>query len=191
MLKQQQQEITASAFNEMVQLPENAGKNLEFIFGEIVEKMVADSDCSTITSTITGELYIYLKKNRIGRLTSAEGGYVVGEHRFIPDVAFIRNERDKNAKRIAGYVDSAPDLAVEVISPTDKNRNINLKIEAYKQAGVLLWIVYPEDKEIHVHESGKPLSVFKLNDTLTSGDVLPNFELPLTDIFVETDTEES
>jgi len=183
MLAKQQAKISAEEFKTLVQLPENLDKNLELIYGEIVEKMVSHPD----SSTITGELYIYLKQNRIGQLTSSEGGYIIGEHRFIPDVAFIINEKTNN-QVVAGYRDTHPDLAVEVISPTDRPREIALKVTAYQEANILLWVVYPEDQEIHVYAPNyAPTRILTIKDTLTGGDVLPDFELPMSDIFGEVE----
>jgi len=191
MLTQQQTETSVDAFNEMVQLPENADKHFELIFGEIIEKMVSHPDSSTIASNIMIELGGYVKRNKLGRMTGADGGYIIGEHRFIPDVAFITHEKAQ-AKIIAGYRDALPDLAIEVISPTDTPHEIAKKTLAYQQAGVFLWVVYPEEKEIFVYSPGEGFpAILTIKDKLVGGDVLPDFEVPLTDIFGEETAEKT
>lgn len=187
MLTQQQTGISADEFNLIVQLPENADKNLELIYGEIIEKMVSHPDSSTIASNIMIELGSYIRKNKLGRMTGADGGYIVGEHRFIPAFAFITHEKAK-AKIVAGYRDAHPDLAVEVVSPTDTPHEITKKTLAYQEVGILLWVVYPDEKEVFVYSPNQQFpTVVTMKDILTGGDILPDFELAMTDIFIEVE----
>jgi len=187
MLNREQIGLSTEEFNILVQSPENLDKNLELIYGELVEKMVSHRNSSKLAGKIFGFIFMYLNKHAIGELTPADGGYHVGEHRFIPDVGFVTNEKSAQAKIVEGYLNQAPDLAVEVISPTDKTAVINRKIAAYQEANVLLWVVYPEEQEFHIYAPNyAPTQIFTIKDTLTGGDVLPDFVLTLSDIFGES-----
>jgi Uma2 family endonuclease len=66
---------------------------------------------------------------------------------------------------------------VEVISPTDKAKEIREKREIYQHAGILLWEMYAELERIDVYPPGKPMRTFSIDDTLDGGDVLPGFKL--------------
>ncbi len=87
----------------------------------------------------------------------------------------------------------APDLAVEIISPSNTHREIRGKIEAYLAHGTqLVWIVYPEDKAVDVWRAMPDGSLskrtFGINDTLYGESILPNFTLPIRDIFTDEPT---
>lgn len=176
--------VDIASFHEFICRPENQGRHFEFINGEIVEKMVAHRYSARVTIRIGGVLEIWLMQNDIGFLTSPEGGYLVGEQRFMPDIGFIRYERlPDQTKDIDGCIPVAPDLAVEVISPTDNVRHMTRKIFSYLAAGVVVWAVYPDDKEIEVFAPGAVPVRLTLADTLDGGALLPGFTAPVKDLF--------
>lgn len=192
MLTQQQTSLSASKFDAIVQLPENADKHLELIYGEVIEKVVSHCNSSKLAGKIFGFIFMYLNQYPVGELTPADGGYHVGDNRFISNVGYVSNEKAAQAEIVEGYLNQAPDLAVEVISPTDKTAIINSKIAAYQEANTLLWVVYPDEQVIHVYEPNyAPLLRLKKPDKLTGGAVLPDFELAMTDIFGEEANEDT
>lgn len=78
----------------------------------------------------------------------------------------------------------APDLVVEVLSPSDRTSDVVVKLEMYQEAGVpLIWLVDPEKTTITVIASGKSTKVLQSGDTLDGGDVLPGFSVPVAEIF--------
>ncbi len=178
-----QSRVTVEEFDRIAGLPENAEKRLEFIGGEIVE-VVTNSYVSIITARIIGEFVIYLKKNNLGYVTATDGGYMVFGDRYIPDVAFISKAKQPDMPHET-WIAHAPDLAVEVISPTDEAQNIAEKVANYLAAGTLLWVIYPEKKEAKVFKPGKPVKTIPADGTLDGEEVLPGFKLALKDIFAE------
>lgn len=176
-------------FWEFVNLPENEGRLFERINGEIIEVSPANIYSSFVTANITYYLKIYEKTHKTGYVTESDGGYDITEDdTFAPDVAYISKTRQEKLPK-TGFNPIPPDLAVEVISPTDlknpKNR-IQAKLEKYQKAKIpLLWMVYPDRQEVVVYEKGDQTQVMTLNDTLSGGDVLPGFELAVKDIFEE------
>ena len=80
-------------------------------------------------------------------------------------------------------LDVAPDLAVEVISPSNKVADMHRKIRQLLAAGTaLIWIVHPETRTVEVHtRSGA--TTLEGDDMLSGGDVLPGFEIPVREIF--------
>jgi Uma2 family endonuclease len=179
--------LPSQEFWDFVHLPENANRFFERIYGEIVEYMASNPYSSAISSRIITHLGMHLLTHDIGYVTGEAGGYDVTEDdTFAPDVAFILYERQANLP-YDGFTPTYPDLAVEVISPSDLNdpkRRIHKKLDVYKAIPIpLLWMVYPERKEVEVYEMGQLTRVAKENDVLDGGKILSGFQLKVADIF--------
>jgi Uma2 family endonuclease len=77
-----------------------------------------------------------------------------------------------------------PDLAVEIVSPTNLAKEIDRKITDYFQAGVrLVWVVYPDSDRVYVYQSPTHVSIMERTDTLAGGEVLPGFRLPIAQLY--------
>ncbi|NWF69282.1 MAG: Uma2 family endonuclease [Chloroflexi bacterium] len=175
--------MTAEEFDQWVLLPENATRSFEFIGGEIVE-MVSNNYSSMVAALILGELQGFTKGKNLGYLTGADGGYWVNGERYIPDAAFISKTRQPVPSRDA-YNPNAPDLAVEVLSPSDDPHTTRLKVVNYLLAGTTLWLVDPERKIVEGYVPGAAPKTLGLDDTLDGGAHLPGFSLAVKDIFPE------
>ena len=106
-----------------------------------------------------------------------------------PDIAFVSYERwakNRPMPQTDNAWDVVPNLATEVVSPTDKADEIEQKIAEYFRAGVeLVWIVYPLQSKIHVYHAPTEISVFTRADVLDGGSVVPGFRLALAELFTE------
>lgn len=100
----------------------------------------------------------------------------------IPDVSFVAEARvDRSSPE---YYYFSPDLAIEIVSPQEKSRNTAGKVEDYLRFGSRqVWIVYPEQQQIVVKLPDGTSQTYGISDRLSGGDVLPNFELNVADIF--------
>jgi Uma2 family endonuclease len=177
----QTKRYTVEEFDQWVLLPENADRLFEYIGGEIVE-VVSNQYPSQIAARISGFIFMYLLQHNIGYLSGADGGYQVAGERYLPDVGFISKARQPEPCREA-YNPNAPDLAVEVLSPSDHPRDAWVKVVNYLAAGTIVWVVDPEQKQIEVCEPGQPVKRVGVDKTLDGGDVLPGFTLVVKDIF--------
>jgi Uma2 family endonuclease len=177
----QTQHTTLEDFMQFIFLPENADRLFEYIEGEIVE-VVTNNYCSQVAARILSRIFIYSDSKGLGYVTGADGGYQVGTHRYLPDVGFISKKRQPKPSHDT-FNPLAPDLAVEVLSPTDKPRKVLTKLANYKVAGTVVWLVDPEKQEVDVLIPGQPEKTLHLDDTLDGGDVLPGFLLAVKDIF--------
>lgn len=173
--------LTVEEFDRIAALPENADKRLEFVAGEIVE-LVSNNYCSELAITIAAEIKVHVKHNGLGPVTGADGGYRVFGERYIPDVAFISKAKQPEPSYEA-YNPQAPDLVVEVISPTDVQKEVLEKVANYLAAGTVIWLVYPDTQEVKVFEPGRPVKTVTRDGILDGGSVLPGFKLPLSNIF--------
>jgi Uma2 family endonuclease len=180
----QTQRVTAAEFDEFIRRPENVHQNFELIAGEIVEKMVSSPRSSSIGALLAGLLIIHVRERGLGRVTGADGGYMVGGERYIPDAAFISKARQP-VQPTDAYNPLAPDLAVEVLSPTNDDEEMRLKVVNYLAAGTVVWVINPDKQRVEVYQSGQSVKTLGENDTLDGRDLLPDFTLPVIALFTE------
>jgi Uma2 family endonuclease len=173
--------MTPEAFEEYALLPEHRDKRLEFIDGRIIE-LVSQDHASNIAANTLISLGSFVRQHKLGRVTGADGGYKVMNERYIPDVAFVSNKRQPEPAYKA-YNPIAPDLAVEVISPTDNLRELSRKIVNYLLAGTVVWVIEPQDKTVDVYVPGQMPVTLDINGVIDGGAVLPGFTLAVSDIF--------
>jgi Uma2 family endonuclease len=106
-----------------------------------------------------------------------------------PDVAFVSYQRWAKNRPIPSTDnawDVVPNLAAEVVSPTDSAEDLEQKISEYFRAGVqLVWVVYPMQSKIHVYQSPTQITVLTKADVLDGGTVVPGFKLALAELFTE------
>lgn len=101
-----------------------------------------------------------------------------------PDVSVLRVERyPLGNARMEGHVKTCPDLAVEVVSPTNLAEALEEKIQDYLEAGVpLVWVIHPEKKTIYVYHGGS-VRILHENDDITGEDVLIGFRCRVGEFF--------
>jgi Uma2 family endonuclease len=173
--------MTVEAFDEFALRPENRELLLEFIGGEI-RQVVSNTYSSGIAGKIILLMANYLLENPIARLTPADGGYEVGNERYIPDVGITLKVRHPERPKTS-YHPYPPELAIEVMSPTDSDKDMLVKVTNYLAAQCTVWVVYPNDEVVKVFVPNQPVKILGVNDTLNGGDVLPGFTLPVKRIF--------
>ena len=175
------QPITVEEFERLAVEPENADRRLEFVGGEISE-VVSNSYSSLVAARINGFLFVYLLHNPIGYLSGAAVVYHFGYGRAIHRVLLASPARRSSALHET-YNPLAPDLAVEVLSPSDQPDVMRLKLANCLAAGVTVWVVSPEAKTVEVYTPGKRAYRLGADGTLDGGEVLPGLALPVKDIF--------
>ncbi len=178
---------TVEEFWEIVQLPENSDKRLALLDGVIVEVPPSSQRNTVIAARIVYFFNAFVIPRNLGWVTGADGGFTLDERNARqPDAAFISKIRQPELSGVTFPV--APDLAVEVISPSEGSNDVLKKVARYLEAGTqLVWTVYPDDNTIYVWQSAADdamnAQAFGLHDTLTGGGVLPGFTLKVADIF--------
>lgn len=175
-------QMTTEDFERFLALPENGGRLFELIHGEPVEKIPTEQHAE-IQMRIAGEIYIYVKQNPGGRVTTEARHRASGDslNDRLPDVAYTTPERLQPVVK-RGAVPQLPDLCVEIKSPSDSYLSLRAKAAYYLENGSqLVWLVFPDQQAVEVHTADAPISTLGIDDS--GADVLPGFTLPLKLIF--------
>jgi len=138
---------------------------------------------------IAGELFYrlrsYLEEHPVGVVLNSDNMYVLGPNvRRAPDVSFLRKER-ADAIDPTKDIDGAPDLAVEVLSPTDTAAAMRRKVRQYFAAvAAVVWVVYPESREVEIwEEPQKPSRILQEDAAIEESRLLTGFSLPISKLF--------
>lgn len=100
-----------------------------------------------------------------------------------PDVSFISLDRLPHLPA-EDYISGAPDLAIEVVSPSDTAEDLNRKINQYLAAGgVKVWAAYPRTRQIHVSEKDRPTTILSGDDALTEPGLFPGWSVRVSELF--------
>jgi len=172
--------------DELEQMPDDDSVRLELDEGELITMPPAGlehGDCAGNIATLVGH---YAKKHRLGKVYVAEPGFRLRADTVrVPDVAFVRRERIQAVHR-RGFGNGAPDLAIEVFSPSDSVRQLMRKVKQYFAAGChTVWIVYPEQREVNVLEASGADRLLRDGDLIEAPELLPGFSVPVSEFFDE------
>jgi len=172
--------------------PENENKYFYLIDGELYWDMPPGGQHGTLAIEIGYHLRHFLESHDLGKVT-AETGYYPPDDRntlLAPDVAFISSSRAPQPfpKR---FVPAMPDLAIEILSPTDSLAEVRRKAAVYLANGTrLVWIVLPAEKGVDVcrasEGTGLNIEFVGLEGSLSGEAILPGFELELKLLFPDS-----
>lgn len=162
--------------------PETPG---ELVKGRFIAMPPTGHRHGTIEANIGRELGAFVKERGLGTVMSGEVGIITQRDPDTvrgADVAYISNERLSQAQA-DGYLDVAPELVVEVVSPNDRWTEINEKIGEYLACGVVtVWIIDPRTQRVTSYRRGLEVLVYGSADVLSAPDILPGFALPIREL---------
>lgn len=161
------------------------GQRCELIEGEIIEMVPGGATHGRVANRIAFLLTAYVESRDLGTVFAAETGFLIGRNPDTvraPDVAFVAKQR--LLAEGAGYLEGAPDIAAEVISPSDLASQVHAKTQAWLDAGArLVWVVYPDSRTVTVYRSPRDVTVLFEADTLDAKPVFDDFVVPLEGVF--------
>ena len=167
-------------------------EHFELVNGQLVEKAMGFHE-QWVDSKLHAFFILFLHVNDIGRaVMEAKFALPNTGNRRIPDLAYISYETWPKSKPFprTAYAKMAPDLAVEVISPSDGGRDIVDKVLEYFRAGCkAVWVVWPNAEQIHAYSSPKSVKIYGITDILEGDPVVPGFRLPLIELFPPEESE--
>lgn len=179
---------------EFAQLPDKPGWKQELTRGKVVlMPTIKDPRHDWIISRLDRALGTYVEQHGLGMVTLEQVGYNVtlqGEEEtgWAPDLAFVRVEHaeivlDAIDRQI--YVPLAPDLIVEVASPSQSRADMAERIQHWLAAGTrLAWVIWRPSQTVDIWQPDEPLRTLTARDTLDGLDVVPGFLMQVTDLFI-------
>lgn len=167
-----------------VALADDADKIYELVDGQWEAKEMGSSRHSGVGTRLIIEMGMHVKLNKLGGVYGPDATFQIGQNERLPDVSFISAARIPPEGETEEKWHLAPDLAVEVISPSESWAKVNRKLREYFTAGVQqVWLVSLELREVHVYDSPKAMTVLGEEDALVSEALLPGFRLPINELF--------
>lgn len=178
------------SLEEYERLPEEPGYRVELVEGRLVREQLPGPEHGWLTLELSTRIAEHVRRHRLG-LALGETGFVLADDPPTvrgPDIAFIAREHLSEGGLPDGYWTIPPDLAVEVVSPSNTRAEIREKVLEYLSAGTrLVWVVEPRTRSVTVYRSRTDVRVLKDPDTLSGLDVLPGFTLAVAELFAQPD----
>ena len=171
--------------DELLAMPRGDGRKYELIRGVLVEKVPTGRSHAAVVTPIAIVLGSFVLSRDLGEVHTGEPGYLleIGPDTVrAPDVAWIASGRLPDDT--IGYPNLAPDLAVEVKSPSNSNPEMRRKAEMWLSFGTRqVWVADPDTTAITVYRPGADPIELGEDDTIDGGDLLPDFTAPVWSLF--------
>ena len=173
--------------DELLAMPDDGFHRYELVKGELISMAPAGGEHGAIGSRTCRRIGNFVEANDLGEVFNADTGFISStdpDTVRCPDVSFVRKERILADGIPKGFMHGAPDLAVEVISPSDSYSEVAEKAAQLLEAGTqLVVLIDPRTRTVSLHYDGE-IDRLSEGDTLTLGDVLPGFECAVGELFV-------
>ena len=160
----------------------------ELVEGEIVKMSPTGEKHGIVEVNLSGELRAFVRERKLGRVSGGETGIYIRRNPDTvrgADVIFISNERLEK-RGSSGFIDVAPDLVVEIMSPEDRWSKVMKKLGEYFSIGVrLIWVIDPETESAYAYRSLTDVRHLIKTDALTGDDVLPGFRVTVGELFAD------
>jgi len=167
-------------------LPDD-GHHYEVVQGELIDMGNSGALHGYICSSLMILLGGHVRLQNLGAMFDSSTAFKMKNgNKRSPDISFFAKERLQGMTELPmGFLEGAPDLAVEVLSPSNTVEEIDDKIVEYFENGArLIWVINPRQQYILVYRSAQaPDRLLKSADTLNGEDVIPVFSLPVADLF--------
>jgi Uma2 family endonuclease len=172
--------------DEFLMMPDD-GMLHELIRGEVTTMPLPGGRHGKIALKIGRRVGDFVEKHDLGETFAAETGFLIERNPDTvrgPDVSFVRQERLAEITNPDKHVPFAPDLAVEVVSPSDRPAEVAEKVEAWLATGARqVWVVDPRNRTVTIHVAGLAERTLTAEDTLEGGEILPGFTCKVSDFF--------
>lgn len=169
-------------------LPDD-GNRYELVNGELINMGNSGAMHGYLAIVLSSALFAVVMPQKLGALFDSSTAFKMKNgNKRSPDVAFFAKERLQGITTLpSGFLDGAPDLAIEVLSASNTVEEIDGKIaEYFDNAARLVWVINPYQRYVLVYRSAQePDRLLKSTDALDGEDVIPGFSLPVAELFQE------
>jgi Uma2 family endonuclease len=178
--------------DDLAGMPDDAW-HYELVRGRLVRMPPTGWEHGSLESRLDRILAAFVDEHRLGTVVVGEAGFLLsrpGEEETVlgADVAYVAAGRTPDAAShgASAFPRLAPDLVVEIASPSQSRRDLEAKVRIWLDAGVrLAWVVWPAERSIDVWraDAARPHEYLGAAATLTGEDVLPGFQYQVADLF--------
>ena len=156
---------------------------MELVHGEIVVMSPSGYESDEVAVSLAALLWNWVHPHRLGRVTGSSAGFKLpNSDTRAPDVSFVAAERLRRSPR--SFAELAPDLMVEVKSPTDSLTKLREKIAQFLDLGTKVGIlINPEDHRVELYRLGQDAKVLQDDDVLTVPELLPGWEVEVSQLW--------
>lgn len=180
--------ISAITDEDLRRLPAD-GRKYELVDGEI-RVSPAGGRHGQVSVELVARIHAHVRERRLGVVLDSSTGFRLAGRKASqqdvrsPDVSFVAAGRLPDDRAPTGFIELAPDLAVEVLSPDDRRREVLEKVGEFLDAGTrLVWVLDPERRSAAAYRSLTDVRRLSEDDSLDGEDVIPGFACVLRDIF--------
>ncbi len=178
------QQVTAE---QLVAISQDDAHRYELIQGEPIVMSLAGHEHGKLASRLHIAIGVFVQEPALGEVFAAETGYRLTREPdtvLAPDVSLILSANLTPDRVTDSFIPGAPDLVVEVISPSDTAARTAVKVQTWLRHGAqLVWVVEPESATVTVYRADGTLALLKSGDTLDGEHTLPGFTYPLEQLF--------
>jgi len=161
------------------------GQKYELLDGSLIMSP-AHANHGVICARLGAILYNFVDRRKLGEVFDSRTGFRLSEEVLLsPDVAFVSKARLRKILVAPDkFLQGAPDLAVEVLSPSDRMREVHRKLDRYFEYGIrVAWWVNWKLEQVHIYTPDSVAALTRPEEILSGGDVLPGFKCRLSRIF--------
>lgn len=163
------------------------GRRHELQAGCLISEPLPGFRHGSIAAVVAQLLQNHVRARGLGVVLANDAGYVLARSPDTargPDVSFVRRERLDEIADPSKLFPGPPDLAVEVVSPSQGRAELHAKVADYLAAGTrLVWVIDPGSEQIAVYRSLLAPRILRPEDLLDGEDVVPGFQVSVREIF--------
>ena len=171
---------------QLLQMPRD-GYRYELVAGELKKMIPASWKHGAVEGFLHGLLAQHVREQALGVVFGGETGFLLARDPDTvraPDIAFIHKDHLPSPLPEEAYWPGAPDLAVEVVSPSDTMNEIDGKVKTWLEAGAaMVWVVNPAWNGVTVYHSATDIKTLTEEDELSGEDVVTGFRCAVREIF--------
>jgi len=166
---------------DLLRLP-NDGRKYELVHGRLRE-VPTDARHGWIGFRLAGRVYAVLPDTLVA-FDSSTGFRMRGGNIRSPDLAVMRREQLPEGRPPVEFIDGAPALAIEIVSPSERQSELLEKIAEYFESGAQeVWLLFPERRQVYRYRAPLEVEILNESDVLTGGELLPGFAVHVGELF--------
>ncbi len=176
--------LTMEQFSKLPDYDERTGNRYELDHGELIVVPPQKPIHDLVKCEVVRLLHRHLDRGNLPGKVLFETGFVLDEDSWrVPDVSFLTEEHVR-AIDMDVPLGPAPDLAIEVVSPSQRRPAVQRKIDHFLASGAkVVWALYPAQRELHIHRTGQKVVKLGAEDSVEEPTLLPGFRVTVADLF--------